>query len=217
MSLFDELFFISERECSICKYSEADKNGICYDCYDNLDIVNIEYYDSDIEVQIYYSLFYNNFLKGVVDRFKFRGQNYLFRSLGDIMSDTLKTLSLTNNYDLLVTVPMHRSSEKLRGYNQSELLARRISENTGIPFGNDLIYKVKETKQQHFLNTVERRKNLNNSFKTSKTSAIRGKRILIVDDIITTGETIRAIADTLRMHAPMQVDALALTSGRRID
>ncbi len=217
MSLFDELFFISENECSICKYSEAGKNGICYDCYDSLDIVNSSYFDSDINIQLHYSLFYNGFLKNVIDRFKFRGQNYLYKSLGDIMSDTLKNLGLTKSFDLIVAVPMHKSDQKIRGYNQSFLLAKRISKNTGIPFNPAILQKIKETKQQHSLNPIERRKNLNNSFKTSKTNSVYGKRILIVDDIITTGETIRAVSHALKECSLSSVEAIGLTSSRRID
>lgn len=216
MKIVDELLYISEDECSICRYEEADTNGICHDCNSRLDYVDLSYYDEESGIKINYSLFLNNFLNKIVDRFKFKGQSYLYKALGNIMFERAKNCGILEDIDIIIPVPMHWRAENIRGFNQSELLSKRISELSGIPYDTGAVVKIKNTPAQHLLSQSERIKNLNGSFKLKK-SILSGKRILIVDDIFTTGSTVKHLSNEIRKSKPKKIEVLALTSGRRID
>lgn len=216
MKLIDELLYISEDECSICRYETANANGICYDCNNRLDYVDMSYYDEESNLKMSYPLFLNNFLNGVVDRFKFKGQSHLYKSLGSIMYERAKAGGILDCIDFLIPVPMHKKAKNIRGFNQSELLAKKISELSGIPYEANAIVKTKNTPPQHLLSRSERMKSLDGTFKLVKPN-LTGKRILIIDDILTTGATVRYLANEIKKSNPEMIGVMALTSGRRID
>lgn len=215
MKIVDELLYISEEECALCKYEQADVNGICHDCNKRLDYVDMSYFDES-DIRINYTLFLNNFLSGIIDRFKFKGQAYLYKSLGNLMYDRAKSSGILDGIDLIIPVPMHRRAENIRGFNQSELLSKRISELSGIPYDTEAVVKTKNTPPQHLLTSSERMKNLSGSFKL-KNINLSGTRILIVDDILTTGATVKYLTDEIKKAKPKKIEIMALTSGRRID
>ena len=98
--------------------------------------------------------------------------------------------------DLICPIPMHDKKKRYRGYNQAELLAEEIGELTGIPVSSLALKKVKETSQQKELDRKKRQKNLKNAFQIG-TYDVKLKRILLVDDVYTTGSTIDAAAEVL--------------------
>lgn len=104
--------------------------------------------------------------------------------------------------DYIVSVPMHLSKLRKRGYNQSFLLANDLAKITGIDFIKDLLIKVKNTKRQVGLNISKRKTNLKDSFsvKDKYKDIIRGKNILIIDDVFTTGSTINECARILKIY-----------------
>ena len=98
--------------------------------------------------------------------------------------------------DLILPVPMHRGKRNERGYDQAALLAKTLSQETGIPFSGDMLIRIRRTRPMKELNGQERRKNLKNAFKMAR-SGVKSKRVLIVDDIFTTGSTMDACAEVL--------------------
>ncbi|MGN8805355.1 MULTISPECIES: ComF family protein [unclassified Blautia] len=114
--------------------------------------------------------------------------------------------------DLIVPVPIHKSKERLRGFNQAAYLAERLSCYTGIPVDTDLVQKVVKTKSQKKLNAMQRRKNLEKAFLVTKN--IRGKDILVIDDVYTTGSTIDAMAGCLRKRGAKNIYFLTVCIGR---
>ena len=97
--------------------------------------------------------------------------------------------------DLVVSIPLHPKREKSRGYNQSELLARVIGKELGLPVVN-LLARVKNNSSQTGLNEDERRKNVAGIFRFK--TGINGKKILLVDDVLTTGATMEEGAKVLK-------------------
>ena len=116
------------------------------------------------------------------------------------------------NPDLIVPVPVHRSKERMRGFNQAAYLAEKLSCYTGIMTDTNLVRKVIKTKSQKKLNALQRRKNLEKAFAVSE--EVRGKDILVIDDVYTTGSTIDAMASCLKKKGAENVYFLTVCIGR---
>jgi len=114
----------------------------------------------------------------------------------------------------IVPVPLHKSKLCQRGFNQAELLARALEKETGFPL-RLLLQKVKKTKEQKSLTLEQRRKNLVQVFRVVPEEQKRGlpERVLLVDDVFTTGSTLTACADVLKNAGVKQVYFLTVCSG----
>ena len=113
--------------------------------------------------------------------------------------------------DSLAFVPMTKRARRKRGYNQSRLLAEELSRRSGKQF-LDAAEKRRETSMQKSLGRREREKNLKGCFRVTDKGAVRGKRIVIVDDTFTTGSTVSELARTLLHAGAERVYALTVTS-----
>ena len=114
--------------------------------------------------------------------------------------------------DLAAAVPMTERARKKRGYNQSELLAEEVCARTGIPFEKELLVKTRETGEQKELTRRERAENLKGSFRVHERAQCRGKRVLVIDDVMTTGATANALAEALFGAGAAQVYLLSAAS-----
>lgn len=112
--------------------------------------------------------------------------------------------------EMVVPVPMYPKRLKRRGYNQSELLAREIAAALDVPCENGLV-RIRDTVQQARLEGDERRKNLKDAFRAEP--CVSGWRVLLVDDVYTTGETARECAQTLRRGGAISVSFLCYAKG----
>ena len=100
--------------------------------------------------------------------------------------------------DIVLPVPMHPKAIRKRGYNQSALLAKRIAKQLDIPYSDLILCKVRHTKKQHTVSLRERETNLENAFAVKFPAAVEGKRIQLVDDVCTSGNTFAHCAKTLK-------------------
>ena len=113
------------------------------------------------------------------------------------------------NADVLVPVPLHKRRLRDRGYNQSELLAREVGKRTGIQVEPDLVSRVRNTRPQISMTSgKERRANVDGAFEC--TDNVSGRRVLLIDDVVTTGATISACGSPLKAAAAESVWALVL-------
>ncbi len=101
-------------------------------------------------------------------------------------------------HDAIIPVPLNRRKERERGYNQSDFLADGLSELLNIPVYRDAVRRVKYTVTQTHLNAEQRKENIAEAFSVAAPELIRGKNIIIVDDVITTGSTIQELAKVLK-------------------
>lgn len=138
---------------------------------------------------------YNDKMKASLIKYKYYG----CREYGDFYAKAMCVFArheLTRwNPQLIIPVPLHRKKQRMRGFNQAAYLAQRISGYTGIPVDLNLIIKTKNTKSQKKLNAAERRRNLKEAFQVQ--GQVRCKRILVIDDVYTTGSTVDAMAECL--------------------
>jgi competence protein ComFC len=100
--------------------------------------------------------------------------------------------------ELLVPVPLHMKRLRERGFNQALLLVKELSKRTGIPYAERALKKIKDTPFQITLKKRERRKNLRRAFQVKDPEAIKGKAVMLVDDVYTTGTTVNECSRALR-------------------
>jgi ComF family protein len=126
----------------------------------------------------------------------------------------LRSLPRDDTFDFIVPVPLHWRRRWKRGFNQSELLARALSRSTGIPV-NQALRRSKSGRTQAGLSNSARRRNVNQAFRCNSGEALRGKRILLIDDVMTTGSTATACARALKSAGASRVALLTLARADR--
>lgn len=134
---------------------------------------------------------------------KFSGVKRLVRPLSALLSG----LDIPDA-DIVIPVPMTKRSLLRRGFNQSALIAREISKWKGMPLDIDCLQKTKETAPQVGLRAEERMKNLRGAFSVS--DDLRGKKVLLVDDVMTTGTTLRECSKALLKAGAESVACLVI-------
>ena len=114
------------------------------------------------------------------------------------MSEELSKYGVLPGFDYIVPVPMHPRKKRQRGYNQSELIARQLGEFLNMEVRTDILKKTRYTRPQSKLKRNDRLHNLEGAFSVSPDVFVEGKRILLVDDVLTTGTTINTCAKILK-------------------
>ncbi|MDO4261772.1 MAG: ComF family protein [Eubacteriales bacterium] len=156
---------------------------------------------------------YDPVMRSSIARFKYGGRReYAAFYAEEILRSCGREIRLWNA-QALVPIPLHPSRRRKRGYNQAELLARELSRRTGIPVDERLLLRTKKTKAQKELNDQERLENLKHAFSVRK-GRTSPERIIIVDDIYTTGSTIDEAAGTLAANGARSVYFLCICVGR---
>lgn len=137
----------------------------------------------------------------LVQDFKYRHFPSLARELGRITAKELLYSDFFNNIDAIIPVPIHWTKKAIRGYNQSELIARGLSDITNIPVVTNL-YASRPHRTQTRLNPQQRKDNIKGIFKLKHPEEITGMHLLLIDDVCTTGATLAAAAETILYAAP---------------
>lgn len=138
-------------------------------------------------------------LQEVIHLLKYRGMKSLGVKLGEELGKVIINNQKFSNADFIIPIPLHKLKKRERGYNQSEFICKGISSITNIPVNTEIVYRVKYTKSQTQLNFIERMENVADAFFISEKNRrlVTGKKIIIVDDVITTGSTINSCANEL--------------------
>lgn len=147
---------------------------------------------------------YRGILHDLIVRMKYRGEEWLSHYLARRMGE----LPRENPFDLIVPIPLFRDRLRERGFNQSVLLARRLGAILKVEADPFVLIKKRSTPVQTHLTGEERRKNLRGVFAVKDPDKIDGKRILVVDDVYTTGATIEAASRTLLKAGASTVEAM---------
>lgn len=167
--------------------------------------------NTDLEFDRGWGVFlYNDTMQRLLHLFKYGSKTGLRHFLGD------QILSFINDYridlstlDLIIPVPLHSARRRERGYNQSLLIARIISEDLGIPLDDKSLVRVIHTPNQARLTQKERWTNVEGAFKINNSNKLQFKNILLVDDLYTTGATASQAARILKAAGCHQVFFLA--------
>lgn len=232
-TFFKKHFFNPEWQCSICGEENFCGGYVCSKCESKLAyndgaicmhcgrkvLVSGNYCSTCAEymtaVDMARSVFsYEGEIRKLIKGLKYDNKRYL----ADMFAEKLAFLYFKNyfNADLITYIPMTKKAEKRRGYNQSKILAEMVGEKTGVK-SVSCIEKVKETKRQAKLKRKERLKNLDGAFRVCDKTAVKGKTVLVVDDVTTTGATAQVIADRLKRAGAEKVYLLTVASTPPID
>ena len=153
---------------------------------------------------------YDGTLRDTILKFKFDGSYAYAKLYAEMMKDHLASYDIWRDFDYIVPVPLHNGRLKERGYNQSELIAKYISKYIGVPLRTDLAKRIRATERQSRLHTiVDRIENMKDAFECS--GKVKGKRIILFDDICTSGNTLRACAKPLKEAGAESICALTLS------
>ena len=199
-------FFFPER-CILCgKLRKVNADGLCSHC-ETMPTERVYRFFSIRDRRYEYTLEcratmrYKEPFRSTLHRFKFGDETHLAKPLAGQM---MLGMDVSKTYDYIVPVPISRERQKQRGYNQSALLAKALSEKTGIPYAEKLI-KVKDNRVQHRLTAKEREQNVRGVYSAEDCT---GLRILLIDDIVTTGATARECARVLYRAGAIDVGVL---------
>ncbi len=142
-------------------------------------------------------------LQSVIYAFKYRGNTRLATPLADYMARRVRPEAL--KVDIIVPVPLHPQRQKQRGYNQAELLAQRLGTALHIAVETNALARVHATPPQVILGLRERLENVKGAFRCFAPTRVAGKKVLLVDDVMTTGSTLEACATALKEAKAAQV------------
>jgi ComF family protein len=178
-----------------------DENGLCGLCRRGL-----RGYDAAYSYGAY-----SGTLRKLIQLLKYRGIETLAEPLGRWLSIALPR---DKRFDVIVPMPMHWRRRWARRFNQAELLARALSRRTGLPLV-DAARKQRSTPPQAGLTGPQRRANMSGVFQARRPAAIRGRSVLLVDDVLTTGATAAACARALKSAGAKSVTVLTVARADR--
>jgi ComF family protein len=179
------------------------EDGICIDC------AYVRYhFEQAVSV-----LHYTPEIKQLIHRFKYGGISYLSRTLGWWMAEAFNQ-RCGWDVDVIVPVPLHPRRQRQRGFNQSALLAREMGRYIGVAVNERVLIRKKYTPAQAGLSKFQRMQNLQDAFEVRKPEAVRGKSVLLVDDVFTTGSTVDECSRVLLQAGAQRVYVLTLATGR---
>lgn len=184
-----EVIYPRENYCIIC--GDDDCFGICSNCKKSINFIREPYQEEIISYG-----YYGGVLKELILKFKYKNDF----TAGDILAELLEEY-IEEKFDykeyIIAYIPLSKKSKKARGFNQCEYIARRIAGNLEIE-AVELLIKVKETKEQKKLKKDERFENIRGAFGVKKGINIRNKKIILIDDVTTTGATLKEAGELLK-------------------
>lgn len=137
-------------------------------------------------------------LRELIHLFKYRKKRYLASFLARLLVDYLREHPDISGYDAIIPVPLHWRRRWTRGFNQALDLARPLSKHFGIPVMKGNLRRVRYTKPQVRLVSKERESNIRNAFRTRSPTQLAGKRLILLDDVITSGATLNECSRVLK-------------------
>lgn len=200
----EKLLYVEEPRCKKCgKPIRRQEAEYCYDCANRP-----KTYEQGRSVWLH-----RQPISGAIYRFKYKKKQIYGACFAREMYDRYGDWMRQNRIEVLIPIPLHKSRRRMRGYNQAEVLARNLSELSGIPMDSHGVLRKRKTVAQKVLNDRQRRTNLARAF------AIREgwkpkKRVLLIDDIYTTGSTIEGVSSLLLQAGVEKVWFLTISIGQ---
>lgn len=130
--------------------------------------------------------------------------------IGRLMAEEFGSEQFFSGIDCIIPIPLSRQKERRRGYNQSREVARGVSEATGLPLMDKVVRRIVDTESQTQKSRLERSDNMEGAFQLMDATAIEGRHVLIIDDVVTTGATICSCVSEMQRTANCHVSILAL-------
>ena len=153
---------------------------------------------------------YKEYIREKIIDYKFNEKPYYYKTFSKIFITNKKMCDILKSYDIIIPVPIHNKRRKQRGYNQTELISKEISKEFANLNYKNILIKNKNAKPQSTLNKEQRIENAKNVYRIKEKINIEHKKILIFDDIYTTGSTANECARILRKQNPNKIGILTI-------
>lgn len=219
--------------CACCGKTVMSESTLCADCFDKINFISMPYckscgmpFEAEIDAKLQKicaqcaqtrhitrlqrsAMIYDDFSKKMILDFKFYAKTQNAKILAKWLYAAGKDI-FDEGVDLIMPVPLSYRRLLRRGYNQSAILARLLSKQTGIKADLLSLKKIKHTKPQSMLSGKARMKNVKQVFKLKTDGAVKDKRIVLIDDVMTTGATLAECAKVLLESGAKSVDTLTV-------
>ena len=210
--LFLCLYHIFFPKLCICCHNDisGSPEPVCGKCLDSLALTRFENWRGNrveqmfwgrTKIEFAFAGYYfrkNETIQNLIHRFKYHGETDIAVMLGRQLGKMLKNSNNTY-FDAVVPVPLHPIKKRIRGYNQCQFLALGISQITGIPVATDILMRTSYSESQTHKSRADRQLSVSKAFAvTREATKWMGARLLLVDDVVTTGATIEACCEALK-------------------
>ena len=205
----ERLAVTEETLCSKC-YLHLPRTDFGRDLYEN---VMAKLFWGQIAIEKATALFYyepHAETANILYELKYKNHPEVGEVMGRMMAKELMRFGLFDDIDALVPVPLAKKRERERGYNQSMMLTKGVSEVTGLPIANQVVRRTRFAGSQTRRGRWERNENVEDVFELQDASSISGKHLLLIDDVVTTGATIIACAKEMQKASNVKISVLAL-------
>lgn len=196
--------------CAACGINQLPQNaGICSSCLFELPITGFTQLPANEVEKIFYGRLslehaaattyftHKSIVQEILHQLKYAYRKELGLQLGAWMGFQLQSADWFSKIDCLLPMPLHPKRKATRGYNQAELLAIGIQQQTRLPLYSDCLERITPTRSQTTQHRSERWQNMREVFRVSKPAAIQQKHVLLIDDVITTGATLEAMGEKI--------------------
>ena len=198
--------------CGIC--GKINDEGLCCKCANLLEkCAKFEIINTNRNMhfeRLIYIFNYEGMIRRLILDYKFNEKAYIYVSFVKFILKNKKIFEILKSYDTIIPVPISKKRMKERGYNQSLLIAREISQILHIELQENCLLKTKNIIEQSKLNKEQREQNIQNVYELKNGQILTNKKILLIDDIYTTGSTVRECSKILQSGKPKAIDVLVL-------
>lgn len=209
------LNLIYPQTCGIC--NKISPGCLCKKCeiiLEKQSEIKILYKGEELEDKYFDELIYAFKYEGIIRKlildYKFNEKSYLYKTFATFLLNNEKIFEKIQKYDKIIAVPISKKRKKTRGYNQSLLIAKEIELRTNVNVLNNCLIKTKNIVEQSKLNKEDRLKNIQGVYKIQNDEQIKNKKILLIDDIYTTGSTVNECSKILQKCNPSKIGILVL-------
>lgn len=192
------LDWIYRRNCYFCK-KPCDEGSMCQKCYEKIEINFPQPVKIINGIKIYSASLYVDNLKKLIRGLKYHKQRELALPMAQILYAFWQKLDIKDEEFEIVPIPLFTKRERKRGYNHMILVAQEFSRLTGYQVNTEIVKRIKDTKPQYKLKRTQRLENLKNAFKINN-NEYHDKKILLMDDICTSGTTLGELIKTFQKH-----------------
>ena len=234
------LGFIYPNTCQLCEVEQASASegyvgGRCWSAPGGLKFIRSPYcqkcglpYEGEIsgdfvcgnchEMKLHFNwaraaVVANPFLLGIIHRYKYQAQVWLEPFLGDLLIRRAAPELRGQGWDAILPVPLHPVKRRERAFNQAERLASYLGREVDLPVKTRLLHRVLPTRTQTRLSRRDRQDNVRQAFKVRRHDSLRGQRVILVDDVLTTGATTSACAKALLQAGVSKVGVWTVARG----
>lgn len=189
-SCMKKVAYIDEPYCKHCGVPLETDKKYCPKC-----IFDFGFHDGGFSIALY-----DKPVSDLIMNLKYHREMGIASFLADLALTRLQKINILDDFkcDCIVPVPLFTKRKSSRGFNQSSLIAKHLARSLGLNLREDIIFRIRDTKKQTGLSLDERMANVKNAFQANDNSEIKGKSILILDDVMTTGSTIQECARVLK-------------------